>query len=92
MQRHGHLVGDALEHGGIGRDGGVDEICDGAASCLEARDPRRVDEIRIEREVKLNLCTSCSYCLHHQLALYLNRSIGELLHRLVGAVSRGEGV
>jgi hypothetical protein len=57
VQRDGHAVGYALEYSGIGRDSGVDEIGDGVASRLEALDPRRVDEVRIEREVESCTCT-----------------------------------
>src|SRR5215204_2712813 len=53
VKGHGHVVRDALEHGGVGGDRGVYQIGDPIAVRLEALDPRRVDEVRVEREVEL---------------------------------------
>jgi len=54
VERHGHAVGDALEHRGVGGDRRLNEVSDTMTLRLEALDPRRIDELRVEREVEFH--------------------------------------
>src|SRR5215211_3860354 len=93
VERHGHVVGDALEHRGIGGERGVDEIGDPMTVRLEALDPRRVDEVWVERKVELQ-----SHIWYGRegfpddLALDPDGLFRELLHGLIGTCHSCEGV
>ena len=80
------VVGDALEHGGIGGERAIDEGVHVVAGCLEPRDPRRVDQIGVQGEVELDVPGAGFDRVGHERAFDRDRCLDERVDAVVGAL------
>ena len=79
------VVGDALQHGRISAERGLDEVLDTVSRRLESRDPRAVAQIRVEREIELDGSRAGGDGVGHERALDPDRVVHEVLEPLVAA-------
>ena len=88
MERGHHVLGDALEDGVVGGYGRVEERVGVVARLAEGARPARVDEVRVEREVELDVARAGFDRVRDQAALDLDRVRDELVEPVVRVLGR----
>ncbi len=84
-RRGGDVVGDALQHREVRRDRRVEHAAHVVPGGLEPVDPRGIDQVRIQREIELDVSRARGDRVRHQRAFDLDRVRHERLERGVAA-------